>query len=131
MKFQYKEQSYLPTCVFSGTPIEKDSRKPTQNVFAFKLVMQEVYTDKNSGEKKEKPAFFAECVVFGDDIAIVEKCIAMKHKLVAKVTPKLESWETDGVKKYKTVYELRFCEAWTFENGKWHNVDLNDVEPVA
>jgi hypothetical protein len=116
----------------TGKIIEKDLRKFVANNspgIEFTCVIQKKWKDKESGELKEAPAYFAKCIAYGaNNIISVEHAIGGKYLSVLSCYPNEESWldtKTNSTK-YKTKYKVDKIENVKFENGEWVVVDSTE-----
>lgn len=127
---------YLPN-MMTGKIIEKDMRKFVANNLAgveFTCVIQKKWKDKETGELKEAPAYFAKCVAYGPhNVVQVEHAIGGKYMSVLQCFPNEESWvdvKTDTTK-YKTKFKVDRIENVKYENGEWVVVESTETVEEA
>jgi single-strand DNA-binding protein len=92
---------------FTGGDPEQKSTSGGGKVVLFSLATSEVWTDKTSGEKKERTQWHR-IVIFNDKIGEIAMKFVKKGARVGVVGQiETRQWEKDGVKHYTTEIVLR------------------------
>ena len=90
-----------------GNDPEVKTMQSGDKVANFTLAVSEKWTDKNSGERKEKTEW-VRCVVFNQNIVkVLENYVSKGSKIHVEGQMETRSWEKDGVKIYTTEIMLR------------------------
>jgi single-stranded DNA-binding protein len=125
-----KEQKFLPKPIVAGNIIDHKYKLFDVNGkpgVEFTVVYKDTWKDKETGEKKEGKAYFYNCVAFGKDkVDMIELAKEQKYYMSITVKPYRHTWEDKetGTARSKEMNEVTFIEAWVWDQGAAHTVDL-------
>lgn len=96
--------SGINKCLFVGYVGQNANERSTgsgESVLNFSIAIGEKWTDKNSGEKKERTEWI-DCVLFGKRAKALAQYITKGTLLGIEGKWQTRTWEKDGIKRYST-----------------------------
>lgn len=96
--------SGMNKCLFVGYVGQNANERSTgsgESVLNFSIAIGEKWTDKNSGEKKERTEWI-NCVLFGKRAKALAQYITKGTLLAIEGKWQTRTWEKDGIKRYST-----------------------------
>jgi single-strand DNA-binding protein len=95
--------SGINKCIFVGHVGKAEERATTSGeaIVNFSIAVNESWTDKNSGEKKERVEWIP-CSMFGKRAKALGQYITKGKQLYVEGKWQTRTWEKDGVKRYST-----------------------------
>lgn len=112
--------SGINKCLFVGYVGQNANERSTgsgESVLNFSIAIGEKWTDKNSGEKKERTEWI-NCVLFGKRAKALAQYITKGTLLGIEGKWQTRTWEKDGIKRYSTECIVQDLQLLGGGNGK-------------